>query len=115
MLLDFLATVVTMSMRFLFRFLIIFFIRQLLLLFRLPLGVGTFPLYCGQLACSLFGGFPHLDLGVFHEDGISNIIECEFALFRCLESVRATLSNIPKRVSCGLYKNSGSGEMRLMG
>ena len=30
-------------------------------------------------------------------------------------SVRATLSNIPKQASCRLYKNSGSGEMRLMG
>jgi len=30
-------------------------------------------------------------------------------------SVRATLSNIPKWASCGLYKNSGSNEMRLMG
>ena len=29
--------------------------------------------------------------------------------------VRATLSNIPKWALCGLYKNSGSGEMRLMG
>jgi len=29
--------------------------------------------------------------------------------------VRATPSNIPKWASCGLYKNSGSGEMRLMG
>jgi len=29
--------------------------------------------------------------------------------------VRATPSKIPKRASCGLYKNSGSGEMRLMG
>jgi len=29
--------------------------------------------------------------------------------------VRATPSNIPKWVSCRLYKNSGSGEMRLMG
>ena len=29
--------------------------------------------------------------------------------------VRATLSNIPKWASCGLYKNSGSSEMRLMG
>jgi len=30
-------------------------------------------------------------------------------------SVRATPSNIPKWASCRLYKNSGSGEMRLMG
>jgi len=29
--------------------------------------------------------------------------------------VRATPSKIPKWASCGLYKNSGSGEMRLMG
>jgi len=29
--------------------------------------------------------------------------------------VRATLSNIPKRALCRLYKNSGSDEMRLMG
>ena len=29
--------------------------------------------------------------------------------------VRATPSKIPKWVLCGLYKNSGSGEMRLMG
>ena len=28
--------------------------------------------------------------------------------------VRATLLNILKQVSCGLYKNSGSGEMRLI-
>jgi len=28
--------------------------------------------------------------------------------------VRATPLNIPKRASCGLYKNSGSYEMRLM-
>jgi len=27
---------------------------------------------------------------------------------------RATPSNIPKQASCRLYKNSGSGEMRLM-
>ena len=32
-----------------------------------------------------------------------------------VRNVRATLSNIPKWVLCGLYKNSGSGEMRLMG
>ena len=30
-------------------------------------------------------------------------------------SVRARPSKIPKRASCGLYKNSGSDEMRLMG
>jgi len=30
-------------------------------------------------------------------------------------SVRATPSKIPKQASCGLYKNSGSDEMRLMG
>jgi len=30
-------------------------------------------------------------------------------------TVRATPLNIPKRALCGLYKNSGSGEMRLMG
>jgi len=30
-------------------------------------------------------------------------------------NVRATLLNIPKWASCRLYKNSGSGEMRLMG
>jgi len=30
-------------------------------------------------------------------------------------AVRATPSNIPKWASCGLYKNSGSGEMRLIG
>jgi len=35
-------------------------------------------------------------------------------VFYC-KGVRATLSNIPKRALCGLYKNSGSGEMRLMG
>jgi len=29
--------------------------------------------------------------------------------------VRATPSKIPKRALCGLYKNSGSDEMRLMG
>jgi len=31
-----------------------------------------------------------------------------------VRAVRATPSKIPKRASCGLYKNSGSGEMRLM-
>jgi len=31
------------------------------------------------------------------------------------ETVRAILSNIPKWALCRLYKNSGSGEMRLMG
>jgi len=30
-------------------------------------------------------------------------------------SVRATPLNIPKQASCRLYKNSGLGEMRLMG
>jgi len=29
-------------------------------------------------------------------------------------TVRATPSNIPKQALCGLYKNSGLGEMRLM-
>jgi len=33
----------------------------------------------------------------------------------CLSCVRATPSKIPKQVSCRLYKNSGSGEMRFMG
>jgi len=32
-----------------------------------------------------------------------------------LGHVRATPSNILKQVLCGLYKNSGLGEMRLMG
>ena len=32
-----------------------------------------------------------------------------------IHTVRATPSNIPKQASCGLYKNSGLGEMRLMG
>jgi len=30
------------------------------------------------------------------------------------DAVRATPLNIPKWVLCGLYKKSGSGEMRLM-
>ena len=33
----------------------------------------------------------------------------------CLAIVRATPSYILKQASCGLYKNSGSSEMRLMG
>jgi len=32
-----------------------------------------------------------------------------------IESVRATLLYIPKQALCGLYKKSGSGEMRFDG
>jgi len=41
-----------------------------------------------------------------------NVHNSDFLIIHC---VRATPSNIPKQASCGLYKNSGSGEMRLMG
>ena len=37
------------------------------------------------------------------------------ALIEAFSIVRATPSKLPKRASCGLYKNSGSNEMRLMG
>ena len=50
-------------------------------------------------------------------NGIGNVRQCKgrMDLRKLCSSVRATLSNIPKRASCGLYKNSGLGEMRLMG
>ena len=38
-----------------------------------------------------------------------------FVDIKSMLSVRATLLNIPKWASCGIYKNSGSSEMRLMG
>jgi len=83
MLFDFMATAATTSMRFLFRFLFILFIRWLL--FRLLFWVGTFLLYCRQLAHSLFDRLPCLEPGMFHKDSILNVIKHEFRLFLCLE------------------------------
>ena len=45
-------------------------------------------------------------------------LEDKPSVMECFEEglpVRTTPSNIPKWASCGLYKNSGLGEMRLMG
>jgi len=48
---------------------------------------------------------------------MGNVRQCKghMDLKQLCSSVRATLSNIPKQVSCRLYKNSGLDEMRLMG
>jgi len=47
-------------------------------------------------------------------DAIGWEFETMQRVHRLCSSVRATLSNIPKWVLYRLYKNSGSGEMRLM-
>jgi len=48
---------------------------------------------------------------------IGNVRQCKgrIDLKQLCSSIRATPSNIPKQALCRLYKNSGSGEMRLMG
>ena len=50
-------------------------------------------------------------------NGMGNVRQCKGRtdLKQLCSSVRATLSNIPKWALCRLYKNSGLGEMRLMG
>jgi len=48
-------------------------------------------------------------------DGKVRQCKGHMGLRQLCSSVRATPLNIPKWASCGLYKNSGSSEMRLMG
>ena len=47
---------------------------------------------------------------------LMHLKKCKYELqYGNTATVRATPWNIPKWASCRLYKNSGSGEMRLMG
>jgi len=47
-------------------------------------------------------------------DGLSIALDVTAIKCRLSLTVRATLLNILKWASCGLYKKSGLGEMRLM-
>jgi len=73
--------------------------------------------FCNCWMLGSYGNFLGIFPSILCIPGVSLFFSCCVLGSWCLHwgIVRATLLNIPKWVLCGLYKNSGLSEMRLMG